>query len=137
MGAEPCSSPCFDDVGHDFALVVVFGFARYDGDGPFRAVAETRAEAVAHEVADEPGLAVDDLDGALGAVRDAERATGAFFFESMVMMLRSILESFRVWFRCSLPADLLFHFLTFQLSNFLTFYRCFHFQYTLSRESGP
>jgi len=56
-----------DDVGHDLPFVVGCGFAFLDGDRALRAMAEARAQTVATEVADEPSLAVNELDGALWA----------------------------------------------------------------------
>jgi hypothetical protein len=46
-------------------------------------MADARAEPVAEQIADESRLAVNDLHGAFGAVRNACPAAVAFFFVNM------------------------------------------------------
>ena len=65
------------DVGHDPALVVGLGLPLRQRDGPFRAVADAGAKAVAEKVAHQPHLSVDDLQGAFGTVGEAQAAAGA------------------------------------------------------------
>jgi hypothetical protein len=68
-----------DNIGHDLSLVVLFCLPLLYGDGPFRTVTETRAKAIAHQVAHQPRLVVDDLNGPFRAVGDAQAAACAFF----------------------------------------------------------
>jgi|SRR3989339_428697 len=68
----------FHDVLHDLAFVIRFGLAYLGGNGAFGAVAKAGTQAIAEEIADEPCLTVDHLDGAFRTVWDAEAAASAF-----------------------------------------------------------
>jgi hypothetical protein len=68
------------DVRHHAALVVRFGFPLGERDRALGAVAHAGAKAIAEQVAHQARLAVDDLQRALGAVRDAEPAAVALLF---------------------------------------------------------
>ena len=65
------------DVGHDLFFVIGLGFALLDMDGAQRAGADAGAQAVAEEVGDQAGLAVDELQGAFGAIGQALAAAVA------------------------------------------------------------
>ncbi|MPM77258.1 hypothetical protein SDC9_124258 [bioreactor metagenome] len=66
--------------GDDLALVIRLGFALHNPDRPLRTFADAGAEAVAKKIADQPRLAVDQLQRALLTVRNAQAAAVAFGF---------------------------------------------------------
>ena len=67
------------NVIHDPFFVIGFGFPFRHGYGASWAIADAGSEAVAKEFAHEACLAVDQLEGAFGAIRHAEPAPVAFF----------------------------------------------------------
>lgn len=54
-----------DDVGHDPPFVVGLGLAFLNGNRVLRTMAKARTQTVAAEIANESGLAINELDGAL------------------------------------------------------------------------
>ena len=73
----PCRN---DDFRQHLPLVVGFGLPLHHADGLFRAMTDAGPQAVAEEIAEQPGLPVDDLQRSFGAARDAQTAPGAFLF---------------------------------------------------------
>ncbi len=77
VGFDHCD-PLFGNAGNDLALVVRRSLTFFDGNGSFGTMSQTCAQAVAEEVADQPGLAVNHLQGSLGTSGKAKTATVAF-----------------------------------------------------------
>ena len=69
-----------DDVLHHLALIVGFGLPFDDLNRAQRTLADAGAKAIAEEVADQPRLAVDQLECPFRAVGDAFAAAVAFRF---------------------------------------------------------
>jgi len=70
------------DVLQGPSLVVGGRLPHLDLDGPLRALADAGPQAVAGDLRDEPRLAVDHLQGPLGATAGAETAAIALRFEN-------------------------------------------------------
>jgi hypothetical protein len=58
-------------------LVKIGGFAPLDPDCAARTMSEAGAKPIAQTLGDQPGLSIDDPDGALMTLRDAQPATVA------------------------------------------------------------
>jgi hypothetical protein len=63
--------------GHDLTLIVRCGFPFPENDGVLGTMPQACAQAVAQELADYPGLPVNNLQGALGAIRQTVAAAVA------------------------------------------------------------
>ena len=69
--------PAFDNILHGAALIIGLGFAFFDMDRALRAGADTRAQAVAEQIADQTRLSVNDLQRAFRTPGYALAATSA------------------------------------------------------------
>ena len=69
-----------DGLPHHPGLVVILGLPDLDLHSPFRTGPDAGAETVTEEIADQPGLPVDHLEGPFGTVGDAEPAAVALIF---------------------------------------------------------
>jgi hypothetical protein len=69
--------PLGGDAFHYLPLVIWEGIPLLDCDGAFRTMPEAGSQAVAEEVADQPGLAVNDLERPFRTARNAQSATVA------------------------------------------------------------
>jgi hypothetical protein len=70
--------PLSDYILHDSLLIVGNSFALNDADRPFWTGPDTCTKTIAEEIADKPGLSIDELKSSLRAVRDTLTTSRAF-----------------------------------------------------------